>query len=320
MVPATWFSAAAVFAFASATWAADYRAPRTPTGAPDLQGLWNSSSLTQMERPDAFKTLVVSEAEAQAYEREKRGKPPEFPGDDVGGAASEWWELDVGLGRIRGLPRTSWIYSPADGQLPLRAEVKTANMERQARRKVEFDNPEARSLNERCLSTEASGPPLSNGGYNDNYQIVQTADHVVILVEYMNHVRIVRLTDRARPPAGLRGWMGDSVGHWEGETLVIETTHFTAHEIGAPGADAKADMRVVERITRTSANALHYGYVIDNPAAFEQPVRAEAVLNSTKGPIYEFACHEGNYGMANILAGGRQLDATRPATAAGAVP
>jgi hypothetical protein len=303
-------------AVASAAWpalAADYRAPRTAHGVPDLEGLWSTSSLTELERPKELKTLVVSEAEAAAFEKERRGRPPPFEDDKIGAATSEWWETDVGLARIRGQVRSSWIVSPADGQLPFTEAATAANKARGERRKVDMDNPESRSLGERCLDATSAGPPIVNSPYLSFVQIVQTADHVVLLGEYDHTYRIVRLKDERRPPPEVRRWNGDSVGHWEGQTLVIETTHFTAQEVDAPNKDPKADQRVVERITRTSPTQLHYEYIVDQPESFIQSWRAEMVMNASKAPVFEFACHEGNYGLENILAGGRQQDAANAA-------
>jgi hypothetical protein len=300
--------------------AADYRAPRTAYGAPELEGLWSSSSLTEFERPKEFKTLVAPEAEAAAYEKAHRGKPPVNPEDKIGAADSEWWELDVGLARIRGQIRTSWIVSPADGQVPFTETAQAANKARSERFKTNFDNPESRGLSERCLDPEAAGPPLINGGYADFLQIVQTRDTIALMGEYDHTYRLVRLGGERHPPANVRRWGGDSIGRWEGQTLVVETTNFTAAEVNDPAGDPKSDMRVVERFTRISPSEILYEYIDDEPSRFIQSVRGEMVLNASKAPIYEFACHEGNYALANILAGGRQQDAAPPAAIAKAAP
>jgi hypothetical protein len=282
---------------------------------PLFDGLWSTGSLTEMERPKEFKTLVAPEAEAAAFEKERRGKPPMFPDDNVGGAESEWWETDVGLARIRGQARTSWIVNPADGQLPFTAAAKAARKADRDRRKKDFDNPEARPAGERCLPDNT--PPLANGGINDNYMFVLTADRLAIYAEWMGDVRVVRIGERSHPPASVRRWMGDSVGWWEGDTLVIETTNFTAAEVRAPNGDAGADMRIVERLTRTGADEISYAFTVHNPAVFSQTWQGEMVLHPAKGRIFEFACHEGNYALPGILRGG-QMQASAPA--AGASP
>ena len=157
--------------------AAGYHPPRNAWGAPDLNGLWTNNSLTQLERDDAFKALVPPEAEVKAYEAKHLGRPPDIPDDSIGAATSEFWETDIGLARIRGQARTSWITSTADGQLPYSASAKAERKARRERRKQGvFDGPESLALSERCLDHSASGPPLLNGGFNDNFRFVQTAD------------------------------------------------------------------------------------------------------------------------------------------------
>ncbi|HEY0437506.1 MAG TPA: hypothetical protein VGC92_12770, partial [Phenylobacterium sp.] len=222
------------------------------TRRPDFTGLWSTASLTELERPDDFKTLTATEAEAAAYEKAHRGKIPDIGSKEnpVGGPDSEWWELDVGLARIRGQARTSWIVSPADGQRPFTAAAKAANKARRDTMLTALDGPESRDSDERCLGYGGAAPPLENGGINDNFQIVQTGDQLAIQAEWMHDVRTVRIgPGETHLPASVRVPDGDSIGHWEGETLVIETTNFTPAEVRAPDGDPKADMRVVERLT-----------------------------------------------------------------------
>ena len=281
---------------------------RTPFGAPDLGGVWSNNSLTTLLRPPEFKSLRVTEEAAAAYEKTRLGKPPMDPDDPVGGVESEWWETDVGLARIGGAARSSWLVAPENGRLPYTAAAREMRKARRERFKTDYSHPEIRTLGERCLSTEASGPPLMNGGYNDNYEIVQTPSEVLIVAEYMHDVRIVRLGPDARhPPAHVRRWNGDSIGRWEGDTLVIETTNFTPAEVDAPNGDPKADMRVIERLRRSGRGELHYVFRVENPAVFIVPWQGEMTFRPG-GRIYEFACHEGNYSLGNILAGGRAQD------------
>ena len=200
----------------------DYRAPRTAFGQPDLQGLWSNAWLTRLERPKVFVGLEATEAEAAAYER----TPPPQVVDDVGGNESEMWELGGRLARIGGRARSSVIVDPADGRLPYTvsgAEAATAVIRRAAQN---FDGPETRTTSEQCLLSNAAGPPMLIAPYNNNIQIVQTQDRVVLLLEWNHEVRTVRLGDRRHLPAVIRPWMGDSVGWWEGNTLVVETTNF----------------------------------------------------------------------------------------------
>ncbi len=304
---------AAVLALALPAAAADYRAPRTPWGAPSLDGAWTNRSLTSLQRPDEFKTLIPTAAEVAKFEKDYRDRPPKDPEDTVGGLESEWWELDTPLARIRGQPRSSWIVYPADGKEPITAEAKARRKAVRERRKVDFDNPESRGLGERCLETGTS-PPLQNGGYNDNFLFVQTPDRLLIYAEWMQDIREVRLAEGARhPDSGVRRWSGDSIGWWEGDTLVVETTNFVAEEVQDP-ANPRADKRVIERFTRTGKDEITYGFTVTNPALYTLSWSGEMVFRPLAGRIYEFACHEGNYGLTNILAGGRAAD--REATAA----
>ncbi len=286
------------------------RAPRHP----DFTGLWSSSSLTELERPDDFKTLTVTEAEAAAFEKAHRGKPPAIgdPNNSVGGPDTDWWERDVGLARIGGQIRTSWIVSPADGARPFTPAAKAAQKARRMRQRIELDGPESRDLDERCASLNAAGPPLDNGGVNDNFQFVQTRDHLAIYAEWMHVVRIVRLADATHPAPAVRLPMGDSIGHWQGAALVVETTNFRPRDVYGdavpPQVDPAADMRIVERFTRLSAGEILYAFEVTNPAQDTQTWRAEMLLHATRGPIYEYACHEGNYALANMLTGARRLE------------
>ena len=278
---------------------------------PNLTGLWSSASLTGLERPDDFKSLTIPEAEALAFEKSHRGKTPDIGDKDnpVGGPDSEWWETDFGLARIRGQVRTSWIVAPADGKRPRNAADMAAGKAMRESRKRPPDGPESRDSDERCLGYGGAGPPLENSGLNDNFQIVQAGDQLAIEAEWMHDVRSVRIgLGAAHPPSSLRLPNGDSIGHWEGQSLVIETTNFIPAQVHAPDEDPAADMRVVERLTRVSRDELLYSYSVTNPARYTQTWRAEMLLHATKGPIYEYACHEGNYALEHILSAARRLE------------
>jgi hypothetical protein len=284
--------------------------PRPPHH-PDLTGDWTTASLTDLERPDDFKTLVITEADAAKFEKIHRGKPPADADDDadkaIGAAQTEWWETDVGMTRVRGQVRTSWIVDPADGKRPVTAAAKAARKARLELMKAPPDNPEGRFQSEQCLEPGAAAP-LIMGGYNDNYAFVQTPDRLVIYAEWMHDTRIVRIGETAHPPSAVRVAGGDSVGRWEGGTLVVETTNFTPAEVLAPDGDPAADMRIVERFTRVSQREILYAFSVTNPARFSQTWRAETVLRPANGRIYEFACHEGNHGLYNMLAIARRLE------------
>jgi hypothetical protein len=303
--------ALAILAAASAAAAQSYRAPRAADGHPDLGGLWTSVSLTELERPAWAPALKLTDAEARAFEA-RRQKEFANVEDGVGGRSSEigfWPETAAHLARIDGQARSSWIVDPADGRLPYSPRGLAA-IEGMPAVVTNSANPETRNASERCLLAgfAGSGPPMLNGPYASLYQFVQTRDAVAIHLESVHDVRIVRLNTRAHLPANVRPWLGDSIGHWEGETLVVETTNFN------PGDAFKMPMgiyispgaKVTERFTRASPTQLRYDFAVEDPQAFSKTWRAEMVFAATKGPIYEYACHEGNYSLPGILAGARR--------------
>ena len=290
-----------------------WRAPRTPSGAPDLQGLWTNASLTGLERPPSLPPGPISDAEATAYERRVRALE-ESPAasnstvkDEVGGIDTEWLDTGVGLARANGQARTSWIVDPANGLLPYSDAGRTALAAAQARA---LEGPEGRIPPERCLAGlhGSTGPPMLNAIYGNFYQIVQTAQELVLHIEMNHDVRIVRING-APAPGQLHPWMGNSVGRWDGDTLVVETRNFH------PGSGLRRrnlylskDARVIERFTRISPTEIRYEFQVDDPAVFTQVWRGEIPLRATRGPLLEFACHEGNYSLPNILAGARQQE------------
>ncbi|HEY8002767.1 MAG TPA: hypothetical protein VIE16_00985 [Phenylobacterium sp.] len=316
----------AVIVAAAAVHAADYHAPRNGFGQPDLQGDWTNASLTSLQRPAMFKSLTLTEAEAQALEKRraaaraaqdrptdpKSGAPP--AANDPGGYNASWTDPGVSLGRIEGQVRTSWIVDPANGQLPYSTAGRRAYVEALRKARNSWDGPEGRPLGERCILGFGStaGPPMLNVLYNNNYQIVQSKDAVAILVEMNHDARIVRLTDKAHLPADMRPWMGDSVGWWEGDTLVVETTNFNPGESLRPYFNnsiyLSPQAKVTERFTRVSPTQILYQFAVDDPATYSQVWKAEMPLNAAKGPIYEYACHEGNYALPGILAGARRAE------------
>ena len=282
-----------------------YRPARTYSGQPDLQGLWSSSSLTRLERPSAFKSLVASDVQAKSA-------PFLLPQDEIGSAASEWFDPGLTLARIRGQFRTSWIVDPADGRLPY-SETGRRNLKATNRT---MDGPESRPMNERCLSATA-GPPMVNGLYNNNWQIVQTRDYVAILMEYNHELRVIPLRNVKALPPQLHPWMGDAVGSWDGDTLVIHTTNFNPGQARRSGGLAdyylSDQAKVTERFTRISTDQIIYSYIVDDPMNYTRTWRGEMPLTATKGPLYEYACHEGNYSLPGILAGARREEAVAKA-------
>jgi hypothetical protein len=321
-------AALSILAGASLAGAAGYKPPRTASGDPDLQGVWTNVSMTMLQRPKAFETLVISAAQATAYEKVKTDRfeeeiaplapetaaPP--PVDTVEQEAAQWYLPPAGLARIGGQVRTSWIVDPADGRLPY---TEAARAEAKATEDADdhvFDNPEARPFDERCLLGVggSAGPPFLNTASNSHLQIVQTSDHVVIVAEMNHDARIVRLRDRRHAPAAVKPWMGDSIGWWEGDTLVVETTNFNPGERWHWNSGyvlIAENAKVVERFTRTGPAEILYRFRVEDPVNYTQAWRGEMPLRAAAGPVYEYACHEGNYALANILAGGRAAQRTK---------
>lgn len=315
---------------ASATNAAEYRAPRTSFGQPDLQGVWTNSTLTPVERPASLgDKLVLTEQEARAMEaamarRLAAADAPSNPsaelraGGDPGGYNTFWMDLGTKIANVNGEYRSSLTIEPLNGRLPpytplgakLAAELNNTASERA------FEGPEGRPLGERCLAAfgNASGPPMLPVIYNSNYQIVQDQKHVMIMVEMPHDVRIVYL-DGAPLPDAIRPWLGHSVGRWEGDTLVVETSQFNPQQyiqiqIGSGAsyrrAPTSSKLKVVERFTRTGPTTIRYEFKVEDPEIFTGPWRGEFPLHQTPSPIYEYACHEGNYALPGILAGARE--------------
>jgi hypothetical protein len=221
----------------------------------------------------------------------------------------------VTMARMNGEIRSAWIVEPGDGRLPYNDAGRT----RLAPDPRAFDGPEGRPPQERCLSGlgGVSGPPMLNAVYNANYQIVQTPDRLVIVAEMNHDARVIRLDDRRHAPPQVRAWMGDSVGWWEGTTLVVETTNFTpAQSMRRRSLYISPEARIVERFTRTSPGEILYQFSVEDPANYTQTWRAEMPLRTSHGPVYEYACHEGNYSMPNILAGARQIERDSKSAAA----
>lgn len=282
--------------------------PRTSFGAPDLEGVWTTLTATPLERPPAFDGPTTTEEKARAF---ALGNPEAFmadTSDGVGARVSEWWEWGGEMTRIRGEIRTALIVDPPDGRMPY-SEAGRAKL-KQLQQDVfsAFDGPEARPATERCLAggSGATGAPLFVPRYNANYQLVQTPGYLVISTEAGREARIIRI-DAPRLPPEMRRWMGDSVGHWEDDTLVVETQGFVPGDAFKPSAPilVSENAKVTERFTRISAGEILYVYTVDDPAIFTQPWRAEMILHATQARMFEYACHEGNHSLVGMLEGGR---------------
>jgi len=285
---------------------------RTPWGDPDLQGLWTNSTITPFERPSNMSGKpVLSEQEAAEYEKETneaRDADNRGGGTDADLARSynQFW-YDRGT-KVVASRRTSLVTDPPDGRVPALTPdgQQRADARASSRRRSPADGPEDRSLAERCILWPTAGPPMIPAGYNNNYQILQTPGYVAILIEMIHDVRIIPLDGRAHAPQAIRQWMGDSRGTWDGSTLVVTTTNFT-DKTNFRGSGAA--LKVVERFTRLDAATIDYSFTIEDPASFTKSWSATVPMTKTEGPIFEYACHEGNYGMTNLLSGARAEEA-----------
>ena len=298
--------------------------PRTADGHADLQGVWSFATLTPLERPrELADKAVLTAEEAAAYERvqlERQNKDARSgqARQDVEGAYNNFW-WDYG-NKVVGTRRTSLIVDPPDGRMPAltpEAQKRTTGPRRPpiSERVVLgaiVDGPEHLGLSERCILGFSSGPPIVSNAYNNNLQVVQTRDYVVIHTEMIHEARVVPLDGRPHVPSSMRLWLGDSRGRWEEDTLVVETTNFTdkssfSGNIIARGGSTAA-MRLVERFTRVDRDTLLYEFTVDDPATWVRPWTVQLPMTRSDEPIYEYACHEGNYSMPNMLKGARAAE------------
>jgi hypothetical protein len=342
-------AAAAAAATASAADKTPFKTPRTAWGAPDLENTWTNVTVTQLERPATYgarKALTEAEvkvlegkAQDKVFYENKRTDPNEdsldhtnkncksADGRDCGYNAG-WKDETVVVMRVGGEPRTSFITSTPNGRIPAALpKPDTAASRAQAQRDRDQaagegggggrpgqnDNPEGRSLSERCISFgNTAGPMLPNGYYNNNIKIVQSKDSIAIDLEMVHDVRIIRLNQPHRTD-GVRPYYGDSIGHWEGDTLVVETTNYHP---ATNFRGAGANLVLTERFTRTAKDRLRYGFTVSDPTVWATAWSGEYEFYPTNGQLYEYACHEGNYGLEGILAGARGQEAEANAKAA----
>lgn len=301
----------------------NYMVPRNEWGQPDLRGVWNFSSNTPLERPAKYADQEYLTADEVTKIREEalaeiaRSDGNSSQGG-VGGYNQFW---------IEGVPieenaRTSLLIDPPDGRMPKRVagapiafgglgpDIKGELPVRFTVGGIGKDHPEQRGLSERCLLGFNSVPPFMPSMYNNNVQLFQNKDHVVIFNEMIHEARIVPIDGRAHLPEDIEQWTGDSRGYWDGDTLVVETTNFTDKTQSFRGTGVSADMHLIERFTRVSADQVNYTFTVNDPKAFEAPFTVEVPMHKMEEELYEYACHEGNYGMVNILRGQRIEDGT----------
>ena len=287
--------------------AAAWKPSRLPDGHPDLQGYWTNNTATPLQRPAGAGEFLTDGDKAPAGRGGQTAQNRNRPFPDLFGIAA-------GAGDVRYvMRRTSIITDPADGKIPpLTPEAQGKyEADREYHRLHYHDGPEEMTTFERCLVVVTSGPPMLPTAYNNNYQIVQTHDHVMIMTEMMHDVRIIPLD--GRPHDGIRQWMGDSRGHWEDDTLVVETTNFNGKRgyfgpILFNGDDLKRhdeQMSVIERFTRNAPDILLYRFTVNDPGTYTKPWSGEIEMQALKGPLVEYACHEGDQAMELILKGAR---------------
>ena len=295
--------------------------PRTPDGQPDLSGVWDFRTVTPLERPAelADQAFFTTEEAAAFAERRVRESNVDLnrattttarevvngtrESVDLAAAYNNFWYDRGTTAVVTG--RTSLVVDPPDGRIPMltpEAQARVAARVERSRRITE--GPEDRPLGERCIVRPNAGPPLTPAGYNNNVQIFQTPGHVVLFAEQIHDSRVVPTDGRPHLPQRLRQWMGDSRGRWEGETFVVETTNFNDRKYfrGAGG-----NMHLVERFTRLDADTLLYEFTVSDPQSFTRPWTAQIPMKRNPDPIYEYACHEGNYGMEGTLSGAGRI-------------
>ncbi len=277
--------------------------PRTSWGEPDLQGIWDFATITPLERPselagkDVLTEQEATEREEQATQR-RVDRPPK-PGDT--GSYNQFW-FDAGT-KVIATKRTSLVVDPPEGRIPpLTPEARKRGEARVALPPHPATGPEDLNLATRCILGFNAGPPMAPGAYNNNVQLFQAPGYVALLNEMVNDARIIPLDGRPHLPQNIRQWRGDSRGRWEGPTLVVDTTNFRDE---TNFRESSRNLHVVERFTRVDADTLLYQFTVDDPTTWTRPWSAAVPMRKTEGPIFEYACHEGNYGMFNILTGAR---------------
>ncbi|MFI4964014.1 MAG: hypothetical protein ACHP9T_01485 [Caulobacterales bacterium] len=324
---------------AAARASAPYHAPRNAWGQPDLQGAYTTATITPLVRDAKYGARnALTKPEADALEAATRAQiaradaptPPEATVKDLKNADcgpdgisgfncgynQGWKDPGTTLIDLDGEKRASILTSPANGQMPPRVAAASALQARAQAMRSRTDNPEGFSLGERCLLSfgSSAGPPMLPLMYNNTYQIVQSKDEVAIDVEMVHDVRHIRL-NATHGPASMKLWMGDSIGHWEGDTLVVETTNMRPEQ-GLRGASP--DQKVIERFTRVAPNKIKYAFTVEDPGVYTAPFSGEVAMNATKGQVYEYACHEGNYALTGMLAGARAEEKAARGAQAGA--
>ena len=286
-----------------------WKVPRTPDGQPDLQGFWTNTTYVPLERPKNVTKAFYTKEEVE--ENIKHAALVEGEQTEPGTVADVHYDFtQFGLDRSQGPLalnlHTSLIVDPPDGRIPAMTPegLKRAAERAEARKRAggPTDAAQNQPLSVRCIIMDRIGPPMLAGAYNNNYQIVQVPGYVMILVEMIHDVRIIPLDGRPQLPPTVRQWTGSYRGRWDGDTLVVESTNFNGKN---PFQGSSENMRLTERFTRVDESTIRYEFTVDDPSTWTRPWSAEVPWAKTVGPLFEHACHEGNYGLGNILAGAR---------------
>ncbi len=286
---------------------------------PNFEGIWNSATTTPLERPRELKDKAFfTQAEAEQWDRAfaKRNEEPASAPARAGSGTGTYNTVyrEWGTRGVKTL-RTSIITEPADGRIPALTQAAAEVKRRRLEGLKKFENPEDLGLQDQCLSFLTAGPPMLPYSYNSNYQIVQTSGAVLVHAEMIHDARIIHMDGRPHAPSNIRSWMGDSIGRWDGNTLVVDTTNFNdgGGFYGDAGGNFGWDrnLHIVERFSLFDADTLLYKFEIDNPSAFTQAWKGELTMTRSTEPIYEYACHEGNYSLSNMLRGFRAAEKKR---------
>jgi len=280
-----------------------------PSGDPDLHGIWDYRTMTPLQRPrDLAQKATFTVEEAAAYEQAQADSRADY--DALPTVHAKFW-LDYGT-ELTADRRTSLIVDPPDGRVPAQTQRAQARARERAEKRARTHSIQDRSITERCVLGFNAGPPMNPGAYNNNVMLLQVPGMVVLHNEMVHELRFIPLDGRDHLPDSVRQLRGDSRGHWEGRTLVVETTNFTDRTNYLGSGEG---MRLIERFTRTDQSGLRYEYTVEDPASFEAPWTVSLPMTKTDGPMFEFACHEGNYGLTNILSAARaeeRRDASNP--------
>jgi hypothetical protein len=303
----------------------NWQVPRTPDGRPDLQGNWTNATLTPFQRAEGHGPVFTADevAALETIEGECPPNPgtvtcgrnqPAGPTDEARLTGNEYnevyWDRGSHVARVNGEPRASLITRPADGRIPAltAAAQRRAAEARDARGQFgQYDHPELRPLAERCLAFgRGVAPPMApNGAYNNNYTIVQTADHLLVMSEMVHDVRVIRIGDAQSLPADVQPWFGDSRGRWEGDVLVVETTNLNPTHTFQGGGVPTPHTKVIERFQRVDDDTILYDFTVEDPTTYAESWGGQIPFEKFDQLLYEYACHEGNYSLAAVLSGAR---------------